>query len=209
MVRLAPDDRTRPIELLRQHEPREIVGQRPWCECQAVGRSITDIRPQAECAADENRDITRSLPLILHPAREMLGCHGLPHDLAGDDASAVWNRAQESFPFPFANEVRGAGSTRLFTDLVHFERPVAGRTRFILADRGSQMRVARLAHDSHDESQAYIPRSRCTVATRLIDSMYAAVRMFTLCCFDSCSTAPKLFIMMSVRRSLTVSSVQK
>ena len=29
-----------------------------------------------------------------------------------------------------------------------------------------------------------MPRSRCTVATRLIDSMYAAVRMFTLCCFD-------------------------
>ena len=47
------------------------------------------------------------------------------------------------------------------------------------------------------------------MATRLIDSMYAAVRIFTRCCFDNESTSWKLRVMMPPSRSFTSASDQK
>jgi hypothetical protein len=54
---------------------------------------------------------------------------------------------------------------------------------------------------------AYTPRSSCTAATRLIASMYAAVRMLTWLVRESSSTSRKLRTIVASRRSFTTSSV--
>src|SRR4051812_35800967 len=56
---------------------------------------------------------------------------------------------------------------------------------------------------------AYIPRIRVTVATRLMATMYAAVRMSTLYLSDVCSTALNASHIFASSRSFTSFSVQK
>jgi hypothetical protein len=54
-----------------------------------------------------------------------------------------------------------------------------------------------------------MPRSRCTVATRLIESMYAAVRMLTLCWRARSRTSLKLPRHDAVQSLVDRVSVQK
>ncbi len=67
--------------------------------------------------------------------------------------------------------------------------------------------------DANDNDErlryAYIPRIRVTVATRLIATMYAAVRMSTLYFSEVCNTALNASHILASRRSLTSFSVQK
>jgi hypothetical protein len=62
------------------------------------------------------------------------------------------NGGDESTGLPLAHEVRGNRPSRLFTDLANFQRPIPGRTFFIILYRRRERRMARLSDDSNDDT---------------------------------------------------------
>src|SRR6266851_1709034 len=61
----------------------------------------------------------------------------------------------------------------------------------------------------YNDGQAYMPRIRVTVATRLMATMYAAVRKSTRYLIEVCSTALNASHVLASSRSFTSLSVQK
>ena len=98
---------------------------------------------------------------VLQPLRELLRGHrSRPLSSHATTCAPARNGDEQTLAFPFAHEVRGAGASRLFADLVHVERPVAARARFILANRSGEVGVARFADDGHDEPHRHVAHQR-------------------------------------------------
>ena len=110
VIRLPATDRAGPIELLRQHESRELVRQRPGRErTTTASRGARRSRPRPNAPPMTNRDVARPLALLLQPAREFLRRHRVARSRRTQTTAPLGDIAREQpFPFPLANEVRGA-----------------------------------------------------------------------------------------------------
>src|SRR3954469_12004581 len=65
MVWLALHDRAGPVQLLREDQARELVGQRPWREGEPDVRAFGERVGEPVCTADDEGDIARALACIL------------------------------------------------------------------------------------------------------------------------------------------------
>ena len=183
MVRLSPQNRECPIQLLEHHNPGELMGKRKRPQTPAGCGPCEQRRIQAVGAADHQRQ----RPGCQQPAFQLPG--QLPAAPAGTrpgPAQRPWS-ARGSLPRaarPPPPLGRGVGSPAGLADLLLPEGDVALQPAGVVVSglRGSTA-AACPPHDAMSTPylpaarcpaarlQAYIPRSRCTAATRSIACM--------------------------------------
>ena len=166
-------NRSRPIDLLGENQARELVWKGPGSERERHRRTLLHVRAEAERSTDEDADIACAFALLLQPARELLRRHRSTTYIACDNLRTGGKSVEQALTLPLANEVRGTGASRLFADLVHFDRPIARRTRFVLPNRGGQVAVARLTDDGHDKSHGQCKMRPSPISNTPKDVRYA------------------------------------
>ena len=83
----------------------------------SLSRAASRHRP-VRTRPDEDRNIARPLAKLLKPRGELLGRQGFSDYIACDNLRTGRKGREQALAFPFADEVRGTGSCRLFADLV-------------------------------------------------------------------------------------------
>src|ERR1041385_4759951 len=220
VVRLPPQDRPRPVPLLHHHDPRQLVreGERP--EAPARRGTPHHLGVEAERPADEERGRHAALEPSLQPPGQLLAAPRRAPAVERHDVGPLRHRVEQRARFLALPERRAPRVLRL-PDFPLDQRAVAAKpVEILVADgpvggpelpHGKEMGIhpfSLLATRSL-LAYAYIPRSRCTPATRSIATMYAAIRMLTLVRLAIAATSWYEVTMIFSSREFTVSRSQK
>src|SRR5919106_2328381 len=195
MVRLPAPDGVGAIQLLVEDHARHFVreGERRQAP-HLLGPLEHRLRQRLRTP-----DRERHVPAVHVPAAGPLG------ELGGRPLIAAARQRDEARALGYRRE-----DPRLVLHLPLLDPRVVPQPIEVLVTGRPERRVPEAAHrDDPVAHQAYIPRSRCMAATRSTASMYAAVRVLTLCFSASAATSRNDRTMMLSSRRFTVSSSQK
>jgi hypothetical protein len=100
VVGLAAEDRRRAVELLGEHDPGELMGERRRAEGERLGRLLEERRMEPLGTADQDRrPLRRELLPLGEPSRQLLGGPLAAAAVEGDEAEAG-EAGLERAPFP-------------------------------------------------------------------------------------------------------------
>src|SRR5262249_44475834 len=144
VIRLAPDDGARAIQLLREHEACDLGRQCPGSEREPRRRASLGGLAEAVRATDHEGHGLRLLATTLQPLRKLLRGHRRTTELAGNDVRSGRYRGGETLAFALADLLHRERSTGLLANLLERHWPVSGGPRFVFANRRRQSRISRL-----------------------------------------------------------------
>src|ERR1019366_2226322 len=197
-------DRAGAIQLFHDDDARQLVRQRERPQAPHRPGSLAHGGCDAHGAANDQGAIPAiEAPRVKLPGKLFAGPPFAVH-IEQYDLRRARNCLQEVLAFHLALQPFACGTTR-FSHLAFVEGREPGESPKIVVTYRSQRRSQLADGDQRPLHQAYSPRMRCIAATRSIASMYAPMRMLTLCFSDISDTSSNERIMIFCRRSLTVS----
>src|SRR5690348_16126261 len=116
VVRLVPDNRPRPIQLLGEDESSDFVRQRPWRKGKPSRRRSPYRLSESVRTSNHERNVLRLLASTLQPLRKLLRGHCGAAEVARDDVRCVRQRRRQTLGLSRAHLLWREGATSFLAD---------------------------------------------------------------------------------------------
>ena len=164
---LAAQDRRRPVELLRQHHPRQLVRQRQLAQREAPLRALQERGRDAGRTPEQERGpLRRPLLALAQPRREALGVERAPAAVEADQRPALQVRLHAP-ALALLHLLDGALLERLLAHLEHLEAQHAAQPPLVLGGRLRQRPAGAADRDDaqHGPATTYWSSSSSSTST--------------------------------------------